>query len=53
MFCPRCGKELIENSVFCQYCGHKFENKGEDMKAIGGVKYFYNILFKINIGISS
>ena len=31
MFCPRCGKELIENSVFCQYCGHKFENKGEDI----------------------
>ena len=30
MFCPKCGKELMENSVFCQYCGHKFENKGNE-----------------------
>lgn len=26
MFCPRCGKELMEDAVFCQFCGYKFQN---------------------------
>src|SRR3989344_2522298 len=24
MYCPNCGKHIIETSKFCKYCGHKF-----------------------------
>ena len=27
MFCPNCGKQINDNSKFCAYCGHKFEEK--------------------------
>lgn len=27
MFCPNCGKEINNNSNFCLYCGHKFEDE--------------------------
>jgi len=26
MYCPNCGKQINDNSKFCAYCGHKFEN---------------------------
>lgn len=29
MFCPNCGKEISENSKYCLYCGHKFEQEEE------------------------
>jgi len=25
MFCSKCGKEISDNSTFCQYCGEKIE----------------------------
>lgn len=30
MFCSNCGKEIDENSKFCQYCGANFSSKGND-----------------------
>ena len=30
MFCPKCGKELIENSAFCGFCGCKIEFNEKD-----------------------
>lgn len=32
MFCKKCGNEILENSVFCNFCGHKIENGGEQTK---------------------
>lgn len=29
MFCQKCGKELIEGSVFCNSCGHPVQIQGE------------------------
>ncbi|HIS61783.1 MAG TPA: zinc ribbon domain-containing protein [Candidatus Scybalomonas excrementigallinarum] len=26
MFCPKCGKEIKDDSVFCVYCGSKVNN---------------------------
>ena len=23
MFCPECGKQLLDDSVFCEYCGSR------------------------------
>jgi len=23
MFCPHCGKEILENQAYCQFCGGK------------------------------
>ena len=31
MFCPICGKEMEDNSKFCQYCGYEFPVKGDDI----------------------
>ena len=28
MFCPKCGKDLPDNSKFCKYCGSQIKNKG-------------------------
>ncbi|WP_299526043.1 zinc-ribbon domain-containing protein [uncultured Methanobrevibacter sp.] len=28
MFCPKCGKDLPDNSKFCKYCGSQVKNKG-------------------------
>ena len=30
MFCPNCGKQINDNSKFCAYCGHKFEEKPQN-----------------------
>ena len=27
MFCPNCGKELKDGSVFCSKCGYDIKNK--------------------------
>lgn len=27
MICKNCGKEINENSKFCNFCGEKLENK--------------------------
>ena len=24
MFCPKCGKQILDDSVFCAFCGHRF-----------------------------
>lgn len=29
MFCPECGKELTNDSVFCEYCGARVDDDGE------------------------
>ena len=29
MFCPNCGKEISDDSVFCQYCGYKLKKDFE------------------------
>lgn len=29
MFCPNCGKEIKEDSKYCLYCGHKFEQNDD------------------------
>lgn len=28
MFCPKCGKDLPDNSKFCKYCGSKIKSQG-------------------------
>ena len=28
MFCPKCGKDLPDNSKFCKYCGSQIKKKG-------------------------
>lgn len=33
MFCHKCGKELIEGSVFCNSCGHPVQIQGEATNA--------------------
>jgi len=54
MFCPHCGKEIVENQAFCQYCGGRLDEAGpaasggrsktpwEDRETIG----FLNGLFR-------
>lgn len=27
MFCPKCGKDLPDNSKFCKYCGSQLKIK--------------------------
>lgn len=43
MYCKNCGKEIEENSVFCEFCGQKIEGENPEKKedtqnAIGGTK---------------
>ena len=28
MFCPECGKQLSDDSVFCEYCGARVDDEG-------------------------
>lgn len=37
MFCQKCGKELIEGSVFCNSCGHPVQIQGEVTNAASTV----------------
>lgn len=37
MFCQKCGKELIEGSVFCNSCGHPVQIQGEATNAASTV----------------
>lgn len=30
MYCGNCGKENVNQSIFCAYCGNKFENNSND-----------------------
>ena len=32
MYCPNCGKELDDNSIFCRYCGVKIDEDENDME---------------------
>lgn len=34
MFCPKCGKEVGENTRFCRYCGHEFLKEKEEIKKV-------------------
>ena len=29
MFCPKCGKEIKDDSIYCYSCGTKVETKGK------------------------
>ncbi len=41
MYCYKCGKEIPDNSVYCQYCGAIIKanenNKSAKLKLIAGV----------------
>ena len=30
MFCPTCGQEALEQTNFCQYCGHPLHPEAQD-----------------------
>ncbi len=38
MYCKKCGKELEDNAVFCQYCGQKQDKENEKEKETGKKK---------------
>ena len=31
MYCNKCGKQLVDDSIFCNYCGVKIEIQNEDV----------------------
>lgn len=35
MYCINCGKEIEDNSVYCQYCGEKCKSEGKQKKEKG------------------
>lgn len=35
MYCAKCGKELADNAMFCEYCGAKVETEGMPMQQEG------------------
>lgn len=42
MFCKNCGKEIDDNSKFCQYCGAKIvepNSKKEFVEALNKIRY--------------
>lgn len=32
MQCPKCGKEITDDSIFCEYCGAKVNNQSEERR---------------------
>jgi len=32
MYCSKCGKKILDDSIFCSYCGNKIKNSVEDSK---------------------
>lgn len=35
MFCPKCGKEVSDNSTFCSQCGYKISNDNASSNKVG------------------
>ena len=33
MYCNKCGKQLADGSIFCNYCGVKIEIQNEDIES--------------------
>ena len=42
MICPKCGKNVANDSVFCEFCGERITNS-----ALGGKSHKKNIIFGI------
>ena len=65
MFCNNCGKEIGDNSKFCQYCGEKFSDKDVPINSkdegsgklnasiIGGVVFLAILMFSFNDNLTS
>ncbi len=34
MYCPKCGKEVIEGANFCEYCGNELVKEEEEVPCI-------------------
>jgi uncharacterized membrane protein YvbJ len=52
MFCEKCGKNIADDSIFCEFCGHKNKeekstpHKKEEKKKVGGLTSIENETLK-------
>lgn len=40
MYCKQCGKEIADDSVFCRYCGERFQESHEGKNQVGSITFY-------------
>lgn len=50
MKCPKCGKEITEDSLFCEFCGTKIDTV-DDQEIKKNRKKFLKVLVSTLIGL--